>query len=625
MQSSTYTTTQRWTPLLVPGLASVLIRTLAMSRPQGLSETETPTEAQSKPTAGWRSSKNLRIVLALLVLLVSALEGWYGQPELFGDDISYLDVVNMIRIGDWKAALNPLWSIGYPLLLSVARLFVPNTVAGELRAVFFLNIAISLGAYFAFIRLMEEILRFHRRSSNTVALSPLTLVGATFAYLTAAVGCARVSSIGPDLLVAGLFFASLALMLRLLTRPAVEQAVTLGVVLGLGNIVKAFFLPLAAIFITILFVNWLRDHRIPIFTVAVCWLLFVLAYASCLSWAFGKATLGESAALNYEFHVNQLPHWMGWQGDGLGSAPAGSHPHGTPIHPIQLIGTNPPVFAFGEPFHVTYPPQFNMPYWYQGYRHFTRLGNVARAIAVNLHSTAGVIVRNAGMVLAVLLCALAGYKYRSDSIPWRRALFAAGPWILPPVLGILLYEQVHFEARYIAGFVAVLAMLPIVLLELGCATLKPTVYRALLFAIVLGGSADLLVQLHGPMSDLIHRKPVQTEGQWAVAGFLTQAGLRPGDRVASVDYRNELRCAWAYGARVRIVAAIGNDAYDPSWQDQLKDLHTFFDDPGAQRHALDLFRNQGAVAVIAPDLPFNPTSPGWQHVAGTSAWVLLLR
>src|SRR6201995_5564383 len=73
-----------------------------------------------------------RLLLTTVVLLAGALEGRYGKSELYGDDISYLDVANMIRSGDWRAALNPLWSIGYPLLLSVARRFFPSNMHGEM-------------------------------------------------------------------------------------------------------------------------------------------------------------------------------------------------------------------------------------------------------------------------------------------------------------------------------------------------------------------------------------------------------------------------------------------------------------------------------------------------------------
>jgi len=37
-----------------------------------------------------------------------------------------------------------------------------------------------------------------------------------------------------------------------------------------------------------------------------------------------------------------------------------------------------------------------------------------------------------------------------------------------------------------------------------------------------------------------------------------------------------------------------------------------------------LFRGQGAVAVVATDIPFEVSSPGWQHVPGSQAWVRFL-
>jgi len=565
-----------------------------------------------------QKTANLRLALAALVLLASALEGWYGQPELFGDDISYLDVVNMIRLGDWKTALNPLWSIGYPLLLSVVRLVFPDNIAGEMHAVFCLNLAISFAGYIAFLWLIREIFRFHRDSDdrNPSKLSPLTLVAGTFAYLAAAIGCARVSSIGPDLLVAALFFVASGISLRLLKRPAAGTGIALGVVLGLGYVAKAFFLPLAAIFFAILLYTCIRERRfVPLASAVVCWLLFIIPYAVGLSWALGRPTVGESAALNYAFHVNGLPHWMGWQG--------GPPELGAPIHPVRLLSTDPPVFAFGEPFHVTYPPQYEMPYWYDGYRHFTKLGNALRAIPANLRYTAGAVAHNAGLLLAVLVCAVLALRAKRGPGRLHRILFA-WPWILPSLFGILLYQQVHLEHRYIAGFVAILAVAPILGIELGD-RLLPRTAMLMLALIAVGGAVDLLIQLRQPIVLALHRAPVQTEGQWRIAHFLTASGLRPGDKVASVSDVNVLRCAWAYGARVRIVAAIGNDAYDGYPPDQLRDLHRFFDDPAVQARDLALFRQQGAVAVVAPDLPFTTTDPGWQPVPGTNSWVLLLR
>jgi len=561
----------------------------------------------------------LHIALAALVLLASALEGRYGQPELFGDDISYLDVANMIRIGDWKAALNPLWSIGYPLLLSAVRPFFPADVRGELLAVFWLNMAISLGCYLVFLWLVREIVFHHRRAPESVSqpeLSPLLLVASTFAYLAAAIGCARISSIGPDLLVAGLFFAASGLLLRLLDRPTVYRAALLGAVLGAGYLAKAFFLPLAAIFLgTLLFDAARKRGFAAIATAVLCWLVFAVPYVAGLSWAWGTPTLGESAPLNYAFHVNGLPHWMGWQGDAV---------HGTPIHPVKLLNTGPPVFAFGEPFHVTYPPQFAMPYWYDGFRRYTRLGNAIRAFVANLRPTAGALAHNAGFVLAALLCGILALRRQREKRVWRH-LLTAWPWVLPSLLAIFLYEQVHLESRYIAGFFAVLLLLPFIVGEHWSGDLPPRLRNLTLALVALGGTADLLFQLRQPLTLALHHAPVQTEGQWRVANFLIAAGLHPGDRVAAVSTVNDYRCAWAYGARVQVIAAIGNDAYDGYPPDQLRDLHRFFDEPEIQRDVVSIFRQQGAVAVVAPDLPFVTSDPGWQHVPKTNAWVLLLR
>jgi hypothetical protein len=597
-----------------------------------------------KRTFALRLSLALRFSLAALVAGVSALEGWHGRGELFGDDISYLDVANMLRAHRWKAAFSPLWSIGYPALLTLVRTFFPTDIRGEMRAVFSLNLVISLASYFAFLWLLKEILHFEGRRSGMTEIaectqpSPLTLVAATFAFLTAAIGWARVSSIGPDLLVAGLFFAASALMLRLMQRPRTGTAVLLAVVLAAGFLVKAFFLMLALIFLRITLSACRRHGRHRPFVIAgILFPLLIAPYVYGLSWAWGHPSLGEAGALNYAYHVNGLPHWMGWQGGAaavVGNASPDGTDLGTPIHPVRLLRTDPAVFAFGEPFHVTYPPQFNLPYWYQGYRHFISARNTARAVFLNLRSTAGVLSEDAAFVLAVLLCASLALWIQPDRRAFLRRSLATWPWTLPSLLSLALYLLVHVESRYIAGFLAVLALVPFVALDIWvepAASDSPAarpfakhLRAAMLVLLVLGGSASIFTHLRGPFEQFIHRTPVQTEGEWRVARFLTAAGLRPGDKVADVSAGNDIRCAWAYGARLHIVAAIGNDAYN-SPQQRLADLHRFFDDPATQRDVLELFRQQGAIAVVAPSLPFTTTDPGWQHIPGTPAWVLLLR
>ena len=107
--------------------------------------------------------------------------------------------------------------------------------------------------------------------------------------------------------------------------------------------------------------------------------------------------------------------------------------------------------------------------------------------------------------------------------------------------------------------------------------------------------------------------------QFKVAQYLQQIGLRDGDKVAVVANGNQIRCTWAYVSGVHVVTGMGNDAYDP--KDQVQDLHLFFDHADTRQQVLNVFRQQGAIAVVAPNMPFDINSFGWQRVPETHTWV----
>jgi hypothetical protein len=573
-----------------------------------------------RPNAAPRRRLPPQLGLGLFVLAAGALEGWFGRPELFGDDIAYLDVANMIHLGNWRAAFNPLWSIGYPLLLSAIKVVFPATIRGELHAVFFLNLSIYLAGWLAFLYFLRRA-RLFLAFRKTVLHSwppdrdgpdpgPHSLMAAACIFVTIQTAFGRVSSVGPDQLVVCLFFVASALLLRFAMQPSARNGVMLGATLGIGFIAKAIFLPLSVIFIACALLPLRRrlERRVAL-SIPGAVLCFVLPYAAGLSWAIGRPTLGESAALNYAFHVNQLPHWMGWQG--------GPPRLGYPAHPVQLLRTHPAVLAFAEPFAVTYPPQYNIHYWYDGYRHFFSPVNALRAILANLHALEAVLHENWAFALAILLCAGLWISYPRGPAAAKMASFSRvrNHWQLyvPSLLAFAVYLQVHLESRYIAAPIAVLAMLPLL------SRSRPWV----LVVLVAGTAANLSVNLHPTLLRAVHRTDMQSGGQWEIARSLSTSGLRSADRVAVVSTGNDIRCTWAYGARVHIVAAIGNDAYDP--QDQEQDMRLFWTDLATQQDVLRLFRQQGAVAVIVLDAPATPISRDWQAVPGSGAWLLRLK
>ena len=305
---------------------------------------------------------------------------------------------------------------------------------------------------------------------------------------------------------------------------------------------------------------------------------------------------------------------MGWQG--------GPGELGSPVHPVQMIYARPPVFAFGEPFHVTYPPQFSMVYWYEGYHQFFSFGNVVRAASENFYALKYVFQEIIPVALTVILCAGFAFWLRSgDRVGVRRFSHL---WILylPSLLGFLFFLVVHMEGRYVTGFVCVLAMAPFLSLDGWSGSIRSALRRAALIILVVATVFNSSERLYGAVRSATARLDMQSGGLWAVADYLQGLGLKAGDKVASVSPRNVYRCTWAYASGLHIVAAIGNDAYDP--QNQVEDLHLFFDDLSTQEQVLGLFRKQGAVAVVATEIPFDVASPGWRHIPGSRAWVLLL-
>jgi hypothetical protein len=479
-----------------------------------------------------------------------------------------------------------------------------------------LNLSIYLVAWLSFLwlmRLMARGLRGDPLWEADTPLSPFLLVCAGCIFVTVQTGVGRVSTVGPDLLVTCIFFFASVFALKVFFRPNLGNCVALGALLGVGFLTKAILLTLAGVFFGMMVaLQGRRRIFAPLFRAVGVFLLFVVLYGAGLSWSLGRPTLGEAGALNYAFHVNHLSHWMGWQG--------GPTEFGSPIHPVRMLRTDPPVFAFGEPFHVTYPPQFNMVYWYEGYRQVFSLKNTACAVAGNFHDVKYVFQEILPVTLAVMVCfcvaLVVKIRTRAGAAP------SLNPWMmyLPSLVGFSLYLLVHVEGRYVAGFLCVLGMAPFFTLDR--LSLRSLIRSAAVLFLVVATLFNSSERLHGAVRSAIARTDMQSGGQWAIADYLMKLNLKAGDKVASIAPRNDLRCTWAYASRSHIVAAIGNDAFDP--KSQVQDLHLFFDHPSTQQQILQLFREQGAVAVVATEIPFEVSSPGWQHIPGSKAWVRLL-
>lgn len=562
----------------------------------------------------------LHVVLACLVLTLGAIEGWFKRTDFATDAISYLDISRAIPARDWKMVFNPLWSVGYPLLLAIVRPLFPSTANGEWLAIHVLNMVVFFAAWLAFLYLLRSFDPYYAGLSREDAFERrrFVLFAGVCIFIAIQLCIDSVSRVGPDLLVTIFFFLGTAIVVRLLRDPSYGRAIVLGVVLGAGYWCKGIFLPLSFLLLLAAAAGLLREKRklAPVLAAFVVFAVIAAPYIAGLSWSFGHFTMGESGQLNYAFHVNYLPRWTNWQG-----GPAG---YGRPIHPTHQLMKNPDVFAFGEPYHNTYPPFGNVTYWYVGYRHFWSPKYQAIGIGRDLGYLAKILTHQP-IFYAVLLSAILLFVSFRERREWLKAALGLWPFYLPALLGIALYVQVHLEDRYLGSFLAILCLLPFVSVVM-LRELPARITRNLVLAVMaLGAILNYTVVDRDVLAHVRHHYTYAENPEWKLGLALERLGLKPGDEVAAVGGPNA-SCTWAYIAHLRIVAELGGDPFDqhhPATEDLDTTLRKFWQMPAAkQEQVLMLFHQAGAVAVIAADRPAEPGSTdGWQHIEGTATWI----
>ena len=579
-----------------------------------------PLTPTGESTVAGSGSLPLKLAVTLLVLILGAVEGWFERTDFATDAISYLDISRAIPSKDWKMILNPLWSVGYPLLLAAARPFFSPTPAGEWLSIHAVNLMVFFCAWLAFIFLLKSASRLVSGglSCDKLDLPEFLLLAGTAVFIAIELCVDTASRVGPDSLVSMLFFLATALVLRILQSQDHRFALGLGLVLGAGYWSKGIFLPLSLNLVLVLAaaLAWKKRNPAPAFVALVVFAVVTLPYVAALSWSYGHFTLGESGRLNYAFHVNYLPRWTNWQGQPPG--------YGTPIHPTHEVMKNPSLFVFGEPYHNTYPPFGNVVYWYEGYRQFWspkyQLIGIARDIRYLLQ-----ILFTQPIFYAVTLSMILLVAGTSNRKVWFQSAGKLWPFYVPALLGVALYVQVHLEARYLGSFLAILCLVPFVTTLSLHKMPSATIQRIVLAVMALGALMNYAIVDRAVFAHIRHHYTFQDDPQWKLGTGLQKLGFHPGDGFGAIGGPNA-SCTWAYIVHLRIVAELGGEPYDQ--QHPAKGLsgheveYFWRTDPETRAKILNLFHQGGAVAVIASDKPADISVPlGWRRVEGTGTWV----
>jgi hypothetical protein len=563
------------------------------------------------------------------------LDLWDNRDLFDPEGITFLDMADAYRRGDWRAALIGLWSPLYPWLLALMMFFFNPSAQWEFTAVHALNFFIYLVSLASFSVFMREFLRANKDTAANGRLPDWSWLVLGYSLFTwSAIRLVPPHLPEPDLIVCALVYLIFAMLFRIRVGAVTwGESIFLGVLLGFGYLTKAIMFPMAFVFTGIALMLAGRSAK-KLYKILVAFSVFLLVslpYIVVLSDANGRWMFSDAGRLNYAWEITQVKKWNHWQGE--------EAVHGTPVHPTRKIHDNPPMYEFGTPFKVTYPPWYDPSYWYEGVK-----------VTVDLQSQLSVIVRNTKALL-FFLATSPGAVTTSDR-GWYNLEFGidrtvgslltlfcaivltnlgrvsvfrgiAEHWfVLVPIGAVLgLYALLHFEGRYIAAYVVVLWMVLFRSITIPYSEESNRIFTAALASAALIAAITLAAKTGQAM---VHAARYFVNGNsealflqsgytnWKVARYLHDAGLRAGDPVGSVGWT--FSAYWARMARVHVVAEVPEEG---------RRIAFWSSEPEKRAVVMQLFRDVGAKAVVAVDtgVPVGSAPVNWQHIGDYYVYV----
>jgi hypothetical protein len=541
---------------------------------------------------------------------VGAIEAFAERHSVTtGDAVAYLDIADAYRRGDWGSAINGFWSPLYSWVLAGALALAHPSPYREAAVVHVANWLVSLAALAAFVLLLREMQPSSGSGPASITAERVPVfpvVWRLFAYalfLWSSLNLISVGSHTPDMCVAVFVYLAAALLLRIHRGGGSPRVfVLLGVVLGFGYLAKGTMFPLAFVFIgtALMSVGLTRRGLLLALTAVLAFAVVSGPFVVALSLQKGRPTFSDSGKLHYAWIVNGVPqyHWQG--GDGA---------DGVPLHPTRRIVDSPATFEFGHPVGGSYPIWYDPSYWYEGIR--PRYSELRRPLALLAWVKEAYCCdwRDGLRVSLLVVVALAGLLVLARSRGQSLVSGGVRYWPLwPPVLvSLAIYAMLGVQVRRLAPFVAVGVLTLVSSLRWPPSAFRRWVASAmvlalalLLFMSVVRVAAPALPALAGGVD----------HPHWRIAQALAAAGVKPGDRIASIGADDGY---WTRLAGVKMVA-------------EVPDVSAFSSaSEAAQRRVLDALAGAGVRAVVSrTPVRVGSAAHQWQAVADTGYMVLKL-
>ncbi len=522
------------------------------------------------------------------------------------DGVCYLDMADAWLKGDWKTGVNALRSPFYSWAFALALQVLKPSPDTEFTATHFVNFAVYLATLGSFEFFWSELVQAQRaRKPDLSGTQGVTLP----AWLWLALGYSlftwsslkliTVASIFPDLCVAGFLYLACGLVLRIRTGRAGWRAwAALGAVLGFGYLTKLPMLPMAAVFFA---VGWfaagsLRKAAPRLLLAAGVYFILTGPFMIALSLKEGRLTLGDSARLNYAWHVDGAP-FVHWQGNFPPRC-------GKSRHPTRKIFSKPDLYEFGIPVEGTYPPWFDPSYWNEGLTPYVEWRNQARVLLHSARIYLELFVKG-GLFLAVLILLFR----RPRRWSWMRDVGENWILLIPALAGLAMYAPVHVETRYVGAFIVIFWAGVLAGVRVADSPQSEKLAAGLTAIPIVALLAITSMQLTGYFRKDLNRS-VQAHGQVAV--WLKRKGIRDGDRVGYIGFGRD--AYWTRLARVRLVAEIPPESSDAFWAAS----------PSVKSEVIAAFAKTGCKVIVAENVSTPVSMAGWEKIDETDEYAYVL-
>lgn len=575
----------------------------------------------SRPRTAFVATRALkvRLVFWMLGAALGFSQTWIPRFDADDNTVTYLDIGNYFFHGHYSAIINGFWSPLYSLLFGLTMAIFKPSLYWEYPTTHLLLFAIFLFTMAGFDYFLVQAMEFRSDLEQEQGF-PSTpgwvwiVIGYTI-FLWSALRWTEVNKVTTDLLAAGFFYLSFGFLIRISSKRATWKTfLLLGLTLGLTYLTKFFLLPICLLILLIACLIAKQNARCVALSAAV---LFLIAapFITALSIQKGKLTYGEAATYDYAVSVNRLPRYH-WQGDAK-----------MPLaHPTRQIFEAPAAFEFRQPFKGTFPPQYDITYWYQGIEPQVHFRDQLKVLASNLRSEFVTLSFSLNGILLPTLF-LAFYESgRRRMIPQdlRRYWFI----VAPCVAAAMLFALVYYIPQYLAGsFVALLLCLFLSAVTLPQSRLLRGV--AILYLAVFVCFLGFPSLLHAVDVHPFHSVATGRASYQEVAKAALEMGLKPGDEIASVHDSNFGVSEWAHLARLQVIAEVPYIAGVPDgdpynvWN---RPVNNFWNaDLTTQQSLLQKFSETGARAVISQDTPTGPEADRWLRMGNTEYWLYWLK